>query len=76
MYPSDIIRMTKPSIMIQAGLVARMGGCEMRTQFWSDSLAEGERVMFRWILGKWCWNVRIGFIWLRIGTVTILRTQQ
>jgi hypothetical protein len=32
-----------------------------------DKFVDG-RIILKWILGKYGWEVWIGFIWLRIGT--------
>jgi hypothetical protein len=49
----------------------------MRTKFWKESLKRrdhaedldvNERIILKWILGKWVLMVLIGFIWPKIGT--------
>jgi hypothetical protein len=34
----------------------------------SEDRGIDERIILKWILGKYSWRLWIGFIWLRIGT--------
>jgi len=77
MYPSpNIVRVIKSRRMGRAGHIARMGGVEVYTGFWWETLErvhledpgiEG-RIILRWIFRKRDVGALTGSMWLRIGT--------
>jgi hypothetical protein len=72
----SIVRVIKAIRMRWAGHVACMGGGEVCTGFWWETLRGTEhlgapgvdRIILRWILKKWDVGIWTGSSWLRIGT--------